>query len=130
MSNDATYIQPGHHTLTTYLYGLPELVDFVHDVFGAEVTQRGTPDGNGNFHSEVMIGDSMLLIGSGYFTEKSMAAATWIYVKDVDATFREALKAGARVVREPSDQTWGDRVGGVKDSAGNIWWIATHKGTK
>jgi PhnB protein len=130
MSNDASFIQPGHHTLTSYLYGGLELVDFVHDVFGAEVTHPATPDQTGNFHSEVKIGDSMLLIGSGYFTDKSMAAATWIYVKDVDATFREALKAGARAVREPSDQTWGDRVGGVKDSAGNTWWIATHKGMK
>lgn len=29
-------------------------------------------------------------------------------------------------MREPADQFYGDRTGGVKDSFGNIWWIATH----
>ena len=27
---------------------------------------------------------------------------------------------------EPSDQFYGDRMGGVRDSTGNQWWIATH----
>jgi PhnB protein len=26
-----------------------------------------------------------------------------------------------------ADQFYGDRSGGVKDVAGNLWWIATHK---
>ena len=34
---------------------------------------------------------------------------------------------GAKSVRAPSDQTWGDRVGGVKNTSGNTWWIATQK---
>lgn len=130
MSNDASYIQQGFTTLTSYLYGGVDLVDFVRDVFGAEVTRRPEADAEGRFHSEVKIGDAMLLIGNGYFVDQSMAAATWIYVKDVDATFRAAVKAGAKPLREPADQTWGDRVGGVKDSAGNTWWIATHTGRK
>jgi uncharacterized glyoxalase superfamily protein PhnB len=37
---------------------------------------------------------------------------------------------GAKSVGEPSDQTWGDRVGGVKDTSGNTWWIATNKVAK
>jgi uncharacterized glyoxalase superfamily protein PhnB len=27
---------------------------------------------------------------------------------------------------EPADQFYGDRHGGVKDAAGNSWWVATH----
>jgi uncharacterized glyoxalase superfamily protein PhnB len=30
-------------------------------------------------------------------------------------------------VREPKTESWGDRVGGVKDTSGNTWWIATNK---
>jgi hypothetical protein len=71
--------------------------------------------------------DSPLMIDRGFFTDESMAAANWIYVKDADATYRRALVAGATSVREPSDYPWGDRVAGVKDSFGNTWWIATHK---
>jgi PhnB protein len=126
MSEDRSYIQKGHHTLTSYLYGGPKLLEFVQNVFGAEVTHNPEPDASGEFHSEVRIGDSMLLIGNGYFADSSMAAATWIYVKDVDATYKHALSAGAKGIREPADQTWGDRVAGVKDTFGNTWWIATH----
>ncbi|MGH7865353.1 MAG: VOC family protein [Candidatus Binataceae bacterium] len=130
MSEDTSHIQEGHHTITPYLYGGIGLVDFVHEAFGAEVTHRGEPDAQGRFHAEVKIGDSMVLIGSGYFADSSMSAATWIYVKDVDATYQLALRKGAKSIREPADQTWGDRVGGVKDESGNTWWIATHKGRK
>jgi PhnB protein len=49
-----------------------------------------------------------------------------LYVEDVDATYRRALEAGATSVREPADQFYGDRSGGVKDRFGNQWWIATH----
>ncbi len=38
-----------------------------------------------------------------------------------------SLQAGATSVMEPADQFYGDRNAGVKDSAGNCWWIATHK---
>ena len=127
MASTQKYTQEGFHTITPYLYGGNELVDFLKNVFGAEVIRRGEPEANGNVHSEVKIGDSPILIGRGYFADKSMAAAVWIYVPDADASYKKALSAGAKSVREPADQTWGDRVCGVKDSFGNTWWVATHK---
>jgi PhnB protein len=129
MSN-ARHIQAGFTAITPYLYARLDLIDFLKDAFGAEVTHNPTPDASGNFHAEAKIGDAHLLLGSGYFSDPSMAAAIYLYVPDVDATYRRALSLGARPVREPSDQTWGDRVGGVKDTSGNTWWIATNKGAK
>jgi uncharacterized glyoxalase superfamily protein PhnB len=52
-----------------------------------------------------------------------------VYVPDVDATYRRALAAGGVSVQEPSQQGDPDRRGGVKDPAGNTWWIATQVGT-
>ncbi len=123
------YIQPGYHAVTPYLYGSPKLVDFLVEVFDAEVIHRSEVDSSGGSHNEVKIGDSMVDFGSGYYADKSMAAALWVYVPDVDATLKKALKAGATLVREVDDMTWGDRVGGMKDAFGNTWWIATHKKT-
>jgi uncharacterized glyoxalase superfamily protein PhnB len=40
--------------------------------------------------------------------------------------FHRAVEAGARSIREPEDQFYGDRSGGVVDPAGNQWWITTH----
>jgi PhnB protein len=51
-----------------------------------------------------------------------------VYVPDVDATYRRALERGAESVQEPSEKGDGDRRGGIKDPAGNTWWIATHVG--
>jgi PhnB protein len=130
MAVSKSYVQPGHHTITPYLYGGPALVDFLVEVFGAEVVHRSEADADGNSHQEVIIGDSRIDFGSGEFADKSMAAALWVYVPDVAATYQKALKAGAKSVRKLADMTWGDRVCGVKDSFGNTWWIATHIGVK
>jgi uncharacterized glyoxalase superfamily protein PhnB len=50
----------------------------------------------------------------------------YLYVPDVDDTYKRALAAGASSVEEPADQDYGDRNAGVKDPAGNIWYVATH----
>ncbi len=56
-----------------------------------------------------------------------MADEIYIYVPVVYATYKRAVSLGAKAIREPADMTWGDRVGGVKDTSGNTWWIATNK---
>jgi PhnB protein len=44
----------------------------------------------------------------------------------VDAVYKRALECGAVSVREPSDQPYGDRSGGVQSVNGVQWWIGTH----
>jgi PhnB protein len=127
MSAPDKYIQPGFTAITPYLYAKPDLTDFLKNAFGAEVTHPPTPDAKGQFHAEAIIGGVHLLYGNGYFSDSSMAAAIYIYVPDVDATYKRAVSLGAKAIREPADMTWGDRVGGVKDTSGNTWWIATNK---
>jgi PhnB protein len=41
--------------------------------------------------------------------------------------YQQAVKAGGKTIMEPTDMFYGDRSGGVKDSSGNSWMIATHK---
>jgi PhnB protein len=127
MGTTNKHIQPGYTTVTPYLYAKLDLADFLKNAFGAEVTHPPTPDAQGQFHAEAKIGDAHLLFGNGYFSDSSMAAAIYLYVPDVDATYKRAIGLGAKAIREPSDMTWGDRVGGVKDTSGNTWWIATNK---
>jgi len=52
-------------------------------------------------------------------------ANVYVYVRDVDATYRRALDAGATSVQEPTKKDDPDRRGGVKDGGGTTWWIAT-----
>jgi PhnB protein len=121
------HIQPGFTAVTPYLYAKPDLADFLKNAFGAEIVHPPIPDAKGMFHAEAIVGGAQVMFGNGYFSDPSMAAAIYIYVPDADATYKRALSLGAKAVREPADMTWGDCVGGVKDTSGNTWWIATHK---
>lgn len=130
MAAPTKHIQPGFTAITPYLYAKHELGAFLKSAFDAEIIHDPGPDPSGNFHAEAKIGDAHILYGSGYFADSSMSSAVYLYVPDVDAFYRRALSLGANPVREPADQTWGDRVAGVKDASGNTWWIATWKGAK
>jgi uncharacterized glyoxalase superfamily protein PhnB len=77
-------------------------------------------------HAEVKIGDSMVMVGEATDQWKPIQVTVALYVEDADAWYKRALRAGAASVREPSDQFYGDRSAGVKDFAGNQWWIHTH----
>ena len=56
-----------------------------------------------------------------------MTAGLYVYVNDVDTTYKRALQAGAKSISEPTDQIYGDRGAGVVDPFGITWWIGTHK---
>jgi PhnB protein len=122
-------IPEGYHTVTPMLVveGVDKLINFLKQAFNAFEKERvARPDGK-IMHAEVRIGDSMLMMGEPPGSFKHMPGSFYLYVEDVDAVYRRAIEAGATSVMEPADQFYGDRNGGVKDSIGNLWWIATHK---
>jgi PhnB protein len=117
-----------YHTVTPYLVveGAALVLDFAGKVFGAKEVERMTkPDGT-VAHAEVLIGDSVVMISDATERSRAMPGMLYVYVPDVDATYQLALHAGATPVMEPTTQFYGDRHGGVRDAAGNQWWIATH----
>ena len=121
-------IPEGYHTLTPHLIvqGASKLLDFMRAAFNAEEKYRlPGPDGL-IMHAEVKIGDSMVMVGEATGEWKAMPASLALYTDNADALYKRALEAGATSIREPADQFYGDRSGGVKDPAGNHWWIATH----
>jgi PhnB protein len=129
MSN-LKYIQEGFTAVTPYLYAKIDLVNFLKQAFDAQIVHDPQPDASGNFHAEAKIGDAHVLFGNGYFSDPAMSSAIYLYVPDTDATYKRALSLGAKSVREPKNETWGDRTAGIKDTSGNTWWLATHKGVK
>lgn len=121
-------IPEGYHTVTPYLVvqGAAQLIDFLKQAFDAEEILRMTqPDGT-IMHAEVKIGNSRVMMAEAQGEFTPMPAMLHLYVEDMDAVYRRALQAGATSLREPEDQFYGDRIGGVRDSFGNQWWIATH----
>lgn len=121
-------IPAGYHSITPYLtvQGVSQLIDFLKAAFDAKVNlAMPTPDG-AIMHAEIQIGDSRIMMGEARGEWKPIPAALYLYVRDTDATYQRALKAGGKSLREPTNEFYGDRSGGVQDPAGNMWWIATH----
>lgn len=125
----ASHIPRGHNAVSPYLIttGAGGIIELLKAAFGAEDLGRHLrPDGT-IMHAEVRIGDSVIMLSDGNAEFPPAPAMVHVYVPDVDAAYRRALQAGATSVLEPSDQFYGDRSAGIRDAAGNQWWIATHK---
>jgi len=115
--------------VTAYLAVRPavELIDFVKRAFGAQELMRTFGSGGG-VHAEVRIGDSKLMIGGGgAWGGTPTPTGLHLYVPDADLIYGRALGAGAESLYAPVDQPYGDREAGVRDLAGNHWYIATHR---
>jgi PhnB protein len=113
----------GWHTVTPRIITseAEELVRFVKKVF------RGQGEFQVNRPAEIRIGDSLLMISKGDGLREPVAAFLYVYVEDVDETYRRAVKAGAETLELPSDFPYGDRRAMVKDTWGNLWQIASRK---
>ncbi len=121
-------VPEGLHTVTPYLVvsGVAKLIDFLKKAFDATELHRSTrPDGT-VMHAQVRIGDSPIMMGEAMGEFPVKTASLYMYVPDTDAVYKRAVAAGAVSIMEPMDMFYGDRNGGVKDFAGNEWWIATH----
>jgi uncharacterized glyoxalase superfamily protein PhnB len=106
--------------------GASELMDFLKTVFSAEETERmSMPDGT-VAHGEIKIGDSTIMISEASEMYKANPTMLYVYVEDVDEVYKKALEAGAKSVKEPENQFYGDRSCMVTDATGNSWGIATH----
>ncbi|MBV8115133.1 MAG: VOC family protein [Silvibacterium sp.] len=132
----AKAIPDGYHSVQPYLYfkNTAEAIAFYSKVFGATERMR-MPDKNGRImHAEINIGDCCIMMADenpavgAYSTEHFGGApmSLMLYVEDCETVYKQALNAGAKSLREPADQFYGDRMAGVADPFGFHWWIGTH----
>jgi PhnB protein len=129
MTKAKTAIPEGYHSVMPYLVvrGVDKLLDFLKDAFDAQEITRNTAEGREIVHAATRVGDSVIEMGDpGGTAWPLMPAAIHYYVKDADAAYQRALKAGAKSLYEPRQMDYGDREGGIQDPCGNDWYIATH----
>ena len=106
--------------------GVAGFIDFLRQAFDAEERAR-VPNEDGTIgHAEVWIGNRILMMFDSKKDWPPTPAFTMVYVKDCDAVYKQALKAGATEVTPLGTNAWGDRGCRVRDPFGNIWWIQTH----
>lgn len=111
-------------------------IEFYKKAFGAKVLDMlPSPDGRRTMHATIKIGDSILMMGDEMPNQdcsrsaESLGASPvslYVYVPNVDETFKQAIAAGAVETMPVADMFWGDRCGTLKDPFGYSWMIATH----
>ena len=108
-------------------------LDFYARAFGAvEVLRLEGADGRIG-HAEVDLGGSRLMLADAYPEHGVVGPADLggspvllhLEVPDADATFAQAVAAGATVLRPVEDQFYGARSGQVVDPFGHRWAIQT-----
>ncbi len=114
-----------YRTVTPYLIvaDADAEIRFLAAAFGAtEHSVDRRPDGT-VMHAQILIGDSMVMIGQGNAQWPPKPAALYLWVPDVDATYARAMAHGATSESAPEDKPYGHRNAGVIDMNGITWWI-------
>jgi len=121
-------IPEGYSTFTPYFVveGATDFIEFLKKGFGAEEMYRFPAPGGKLGHAEVRVGSSVVMLADTSPDSPPSRMNSYLYVPDVDATYKKVLAAGAQSKREPANQFYGDRVATLTDRWGNTWSIGTH----
>jgi lactoylglutathione lyase len=92
---------------------------FYRDLLGFEVTYA-FPSEDEPVYLSLAIAGGKLGLGATEEAVQSGSTSLWLYADDVDAAVEELEQAGVRVVAEPADQPWGERVASVADPDGYV----------
>lgn len=124
----STYKPVGYPSVSPYLIvsDAGATLAFLKTTFAGEILCNITDESGRSRHAEVRIEDSVIMLADSAPDWPALPSHVHIYVKDVDATYANALAAGAIKVQEPVKKDDPDKRGGVKDPGGTTWWIATH----
>lgn len=102
-------------------------IELYKKAFGAkEIARMNGPDGK-IAHAVIEIGNSKLFLmdTNPKMDAKPSASSFYVYVDDVDSTFKQAKQAGLSEKFPVTDMFWGDRMGALTDSFGIKWTLAT-----
>jgi lactoylglutathione lyase len=100
---------------------LQRALGFYRDLLDGKVIYQFPPEGEPGYVG-VDIGSSHIGLGldPSAPTETAQRFSLWVYTDDCDAAIERLRKGGTRIIEEPSDQPWGERVARVSDPDGNI----------
>lgn len=132
MSNDAG--NESIRQLTPYLtvHDAAAAIDFYKNAFGAVEGFRLTePDGRIG-HAELKLANVVLMLAAEYpefgltgpLTLGGSPVTLHLSVDNVDMVAQRAVDAGAKMIREPKDEFYGERSCRIEDPFGHRWGLS------
>ncbi len=124
-------IPEGFHNVTPSLIvsDAAKAIKLYEKAFGAkELYRMECPESHKIMHACIQLGDSKLFLcdANPQMNCAPTVSSFYVYIGDVDATFKQAKQAGLTEAWPVQDMFWGDRTGTVKDNFGVSWTLATH----
>jgi tRNA-Thr(GGU) m(6)t(6)A37 methyltransferase TsaA len=106
---------------------LPGSLRFYRDLLEFEPTYAFPSEEDPEFVALAVVG-GQLGLSAGNAQPQTASVAIWLYTDDVDAAVSRLREAGAPVLAEPADQSWGERVASVSDPDGYTVHIGSRTG--
>jgi PhnB protein len=135
MSGGAMTAKTPQFTLTPYLAckDSAAAIAFYTKAFGAKESFRLTDPAGKIGHAEITLGETVIMLSDenpafGHISAQTLGGCPvllHLYVADVDAFVKDAVKGGATLLRPVENEFDGDRTGQIADPFGFKWMIAT-----
>lgn len=108
-------------------------IRFLEEAFGFELFMLLEDDQGNPVHTEMRLGDCVVMVGYEWSDEYRSPASVGgkvtqslhIKIEDgIDAHCERVRRAGFEILAEPEDQFYGDRTYRCRDPEGHIWTVA------
>ena len=131
-------VTPAEPDVVPYLFyaDVEAAVRFLAEAFAFAVVFTSPDPAGGLAHAQLAHGSGKVMLGhagdGGLRMVKradalpALHAAVYVFVDDVDTHCERVRANGAKVLVEPADQPWGDRMYGAVDLEGQFWMFAKH----
>ncbi len=111
-------------------------IDWLCDVLGFE-RRLVVPDGSGGVaHAELTLGNGMIMLGShredaddrvtAPTPNGSLTQNAYIVVCDIEGAYERVKAAGANIVYELEEQSYGGSLFSVRDPEGQLWHLGSY----
>ncbi len=127
--DDQSNAESTRQSITSYLtvIGADKLIVFLVSVFEASVIKDSRYDDGRLQHARLRIGNSIIMMNESTECYPANISQLHLYVSSADEVYERAISLGGVSVMTPNDRPHGDRMAGVEDPCGNVWWIASSR---
>ena len=121
----------------TFRYEDPAtMIEWLKEAFGFELRVKYDDETGGIMHAEMAFGPSLIMLGQARDDAygglvgrpgKGGGKSTYVAVDDADAAYDRAKAAGATILEELTDRSYGSREFVCADPEGHVWAFGTYR---